>query len=93
MKKYAFPLSLGLVFLFQTMNSCNSPTNYAGNEEVEKKIKQVEENLVGPVQTQDQVKWTLKERMKLYKIPGLSIAVVHHYKIEWAERVWLGGFG
>jgi CubicO group peptidase (beta-lactamase class C family) len=45
----------------------------------------VEGNLSGWVQTQDSVKWTLKERMAFYKIKGLSIAVVHNYRIDWAK--------
>jgi CubicO group peptidase (beta-lactamase class C family) len=52
---------------------------------VEKRIKAVESSLVGWVQTGDTVKWSLKERMKHYGIKGLSIAVIHHYKLEWAK--------
>ncbi|MGD0342899.1 MAG: serine hydrolase [Bacteroidales bacterium] len=53
--------------------------------EVEERIKQVENNLAGWVQTQDNSKWTLVERMALYNIKGISIAVVHNYEIEWAR--------
>ena len=49
------------------------------------KIKGVESNLVGWVQTGDTLRWTLAERMKHWKVKGLSIAVIHHYRVEWAK--------
>ncbi|MDR3714267.1 MAG: serine hydrolase [Puia sp.] len=52
---------------------------------VEKRIKAVENGLVGWVQTGDTLKWTLKERMRQRGIRGLSIAVIHNYKLEWAK--------
>jgi CubicO group peptidase (beta-lactamase class C family) len=58
-------------------------TEYSAD--VEAKIKQVENNLAGWVQTQDNSNWTLAERMKLYNIKGVSIAVIHNYHIEWAR--------
>lgn len=56
-----------------------------GTPEVENRIKQFENNLMSWVQTQDAVKWSLSERMSFYNIQGLSIAVIHDYKIEWAK--------
>jgi CubicO group peptidase (beta-lactamase class C family) len=56
--------------------------------DVEEKITRVQNNLAGWVQTQDKTNWTLAERMKVYNVQGVSIAVVHNYKIEWAR-----GFG
>jgi CubicO group peptidase (beta-lactamase class C family) len=53
--------------------------------DVEEKIKQVENNLAGWVQTGNNDRWNLAERMKKYGINGVSIAVVHNYKIEWAR--------
>ncbi len=53
--------------------------------DVEEKIKQVENNLAGWVQTGNNDRWNLTERMKKYGINGVSIAVVHNYKIEWAR--------
>jgi CubicO group peptidase (beta-lactamase class C family) len=46
----------------------------------------VENNLAGGVQIEDSVNtYNLLERMKYFKIRGLSIAVVHDYKIELAR--------
>ena len=55
-------------------------------DSVEKKIKQVENNISGWIQIEG-VKsvWTLPERMQYYHVNGLSIAVIHNYKLEWAK--------
>jgi CubicO group peptidase (beta-lactamase class C family) len=56
------------------------------SKDIEEKIKQVENNLSGWVHIQDSVnEWNLQQRMGVYKIRGLSIAVVHNYIIEWAR--------
>lgn len=52
---------------------------------VEGKIRLVENNLAGWVQTGSSDRWNLAERMKKYNINGVSIAVIHNYKIEWAR--------
>ncbi len=68
--------------------SCNVPAqeNPKYDKETEAKIKQVENNLRGWVHIEDSVNtWNLQQRMAHYKIPGLSIAVVHNGKIEWAR--------
>lgn len=54
-------------------------------KEVLDKIKQVESNLVPWAMAQDSQKFTLEERMVRYKIPGLSIAIIKDYKIEWVK--------
>ena len=53
--------------------------------EVEQRIKLVENTLSGWAKTSDNDTWTLSERMKKYNIPGISIAVIHNYHIEWAR--------
>lgn len=53
--------------------------------DIEKIITQVEQNLGGRIQVQGQARKTLKERMAFYHVNGLSIAVVHNYKLEWAR--------
>ena len=56
------------------------------SKDIEAKIKQVETNLSCWLQIQDSMnEWTLQERMAYYKLRGLSIAVIHNYKIEWAR--------
>lgn len=55
------------------------------SSDIEERIKQVENNLAGWVHTGTDDTWNLTERMKKYGIIGLSIAVIHNYKIEWAK--------
>ncbi len=66
--------------------SVHAQENPKYDKETEDKIKQVENNLSGWVQIEDSMNtWNLQQRMAHYKIPGLSIAVVHNGKIEWAR--------
>ncbi len=64
--------------LILQLSACNKP---AGTAE---KIQQVEKNLVANLQAEGEGPWTLKERMAFYHVKGLSIAVIHNYKIDWA---------
>jgi CubicO group peptidase (beta-lactamase class C family) len=57
--------------------------------DAESKIKQVEENLGGWVKIEGAPNWTIQQRMAHYKVKGLTIAVVHNYKIEWAKAYGL----
>src|SRR5687768_6654891 len=51
---------------------------------IEEKIKKVEDNLGEAIKTDDNP-LILQERMKQYGVPGLSIAVIKDYKIDWAR--------
>ena len=72
-----------LFLLIQDKSILAQSTNYTA--QVEDRIKKVENGLVGQVQTQDTIRWSLKERMAFYNVQGLSIAVINNYKIEWAK--------
>lgn len=76
-----FPaLSIALVFiLFINLCACSQSTD------VEKKIQLVEHNLAANIRMPGDTTWTLTERMAHYKVKGVSIAVIHNYKIEWAK--------
>jgi CubicO group peptidase (beta-lactamase class C family) len=52
-----------------------------------KHISKVENGLLLPVQIKGQPaeKMQLADRMEYYKVPGVSIAVIDDYKIEWAK--------
>jgi CubicO group peptidase (beta-lactamase class C family) len=82
---YNFPATKTILFLILFGTSSLSAQTKKYPADIEEKIKLVENNLAGWVQTGNGDTWTLEERMKKYNIKGLSIAVVHNYQIEWAR--------
>src|SRR5579864_6902890 len=60
--------------------SPDSPTT-----EILKKIYAVENNLAGTHDADKDSAWNILSRMKYYKIRGVSVAIIHNYKIEWAR--------
>ena len=53
------------------------------------RIKRVEQGLLPAVLIKGDPAWSLAERMKFYKVPGLSIAVIKDFKVEWARAYGL----
>jgi CubicO group peptidase (beta-lactamase class C family) len=45
----------------------------------------VENNLIAPLYLEGDSTWTIEARMKHYGVPGVSIAVINDYKIEWVK--------
>jgi len=78
MRSTTFSL-ISAVVLFTQLNACAQTVDTA------EKIKQVETNLVGIFQAEGDTPGTLKGRMAHYNIQGVSIAVIHNYKMEWAK--------
>jgi CubicO group peptidase (beta-lactamase class C family) len=74
-----------LLLLLSIISSSYSQEKYAAD--VEEKIRQVENNLAGWVKFENspELRSTLKARMEHYKVPGISIAVIRNYKVEWAR--------
>ena len=58
---------------------------FAQNKQVQGRIHQVENNLIPYVPVKGFKGWNIIDRMKYYKVPGLSIAVIKDHKIEWAK--------
>ena len=52
---------------------------------VDTQIKHVEAGLLPAVLIKDEPGWTIEERLKFYRIPGLSVAVIKDFKILWAR--------
>jgi CubicO group peptidase (beta-lactamase class C family) len=84
MKRFRF-LFCSTVILFLLITGCQSTGQTRYSPETLEKIKQVENNLGDWVKTQNDTAWNLTERMKHHNIVGVSIAVVHNYKIDWAK--------
>tara|TARA_R110002074_G_scaffold79064_11_gene178547 strand:- start:8243 stop:9700 length:1458 start_codon:yes stop_codon:yes gene_type:complete len=66
------------LFLILT-NFCLSAQN------LEERIKSVENSLRPLVLNQGVELWNLEGQMQKYNISGLSIAIIHNYEIEWAK--------
>ncbi len=49
------------------------------------KIKLVETSLIPIVYIEGDSTWTIEERMEHYGVPGVSIAVINNYQIEWVK--------
>jgi len=58
---------------------------YGQNGGVDVRIKRVEQGLLSSVLIKGEPAWTLEERMKHWKVPGLSVAVIKDFKVEWAR--------
>jgi hypothetical protein len=77
-------ISLWLVCSMIYLQAQNKDAGYSAA--VAAKIKAVENNLWGWVQIDDSnAVWNIMDRMKFYRVKGLTIAVIHNHKIEWAR--------
>jgi len=80
--KYFVIFSLFFMLTRQQIHaqSVDSPTTGILNN-----IRAVENNLSGINGAEKDSAWNILSRMSHYKIKGISIAIVHNYKIEWAK--------
>src|SRR5690349_8692500 len=58
---------------------------FAQSNDVHHRMSQVENNLIPYVPVKGFKGWNIIERMNYYKVPGLSIAVIKDYQIDWAK--------
>ncbi len=70
---------LTLTLIFPVLALGQKQTN------LDAEIKRVEQGLLPPVLIKGDPAWTIEERMKFYKAPGLSVAVIKDFKIHWAR--------
>ena len=61
------------------------PLSGLSQTDVDARIKRVEQGLLPAVLIKGDPAWSLEERMKQLKVPGLSVAVVKDFKVEWAR--------
>lgn len=76
---------LCFLLLLNVISSSYAQEKYAAD--VEEKIRQVENNLTGWVKFENgpNIGTNLKDRMQYNNVPGISIAVIRNYKVEWAR--------
>src|SRR6187399_2304929 len=72
-----------LVCIELGVGSLSAQTRYS--KEVEAQIKLVENNLAGDIRIEGKEGSNILERMAELKVKGLSVAVVHNYRIVWAK--------
>src|SRR5690349_10138015 len=72
-----------LFALFLFVSPATSQTTYSS--ETLQKIKEVETNITGNLILNNDRPSTIEERMVKHNVKGLSIAVIHDYKIAWAK--------
>lgn len=65
-----------IVYLFPAVGFAQTPAT---------RIKRVEHGLLPAVLIKGDPAWSLAERMKFYKVPGLSVAVIENFKVVWAR--------
>ncbi len=56
-----------------------------GQSPIQPRITQIEKGLLSAVLVKGAPAWTIQERMKFYKVPGVSIAVIKDFKVDWAK--------
>jgi CubicO group peptidase (beta-lactamase class C family) len=64
-----------------------APAQQKRPADVADRIARVEKGLMRPsyIAGQPQERYTIEERLKTYRTPGVSVAVMHNGKIEWAK--------
>ncbi len=69
-----------IAMLILSANQTFSQSNQLADQ-----IIQVENNLIPFVPVKGFKGWNILDRMKYYKVPGVSVAVIRNYKVAWAK--------
>ncbi|HEX8290083.1 MAG TPA: serine hydrolase [Pyrinomonadaceae bacterium] len=81
------------VFIFQPIIAfpahaqMTSTDNSKKSNDLVERMRRVENGLIPPFRIKGEKveKWNIAERMKHYKVPGLSVAVINNGVVEWAK--------
>lgn len=78
---------LTLVTSLLAAHGCRKPPGQTEPDPAADRIARVEQGLIEPVIIKGRPvgKHTLVERMRHYNVPGVSIAVINGYEVEWAK--------
>src|SRR5215212_252783 len=77
LQRFLLPLSLATSLLVPFARP-------AAQEGAAARRARVERGLLPPVLIKGVPGWSLEERMRHYKVPGVSVAVIKDFKVEWA---------
>ena len=64
-------------------------TALVAQSDLELRMQRVENGLLPQVLVKGEPAWTLAERMQHYKVPGVSLAIIHDFKIVWSKAYGL----
>ncbi len=62
---------------------------FTQDNSLQQRIKGVENNLIPYVPVKGFAGWNINDRMKYYQVPGLSIAVIKDFRIDWIKAYGL----
>jgi CubicO group peptidase (beta-lactamase class C family) len=71
-------ISFLIVMLF-AFTACRGPADHSV------RIERVEKGLLPPIPVEGLPTWALSERMNHYNVPGVGIAVISNFNVEWAK--------
>ncbi len=76
----------GWIFLAFVANATPPEDSAVVKNDVQQRIKWIENNLSSPLERKHGAKsHTIKEELKRYSVPGVSVAVINDGKIDWAK--------
>ncbi len=82
-KTILYLLLIAPMTLAAAVSFANAATSI--DKRTEARIKRIENGLVPPLVTQATTQMRIEDRMKHFKVPGVSIAVIENGKIAWAR--------
>lgn len=78
-------LPIVLIFGIQLNLNAQVSNVVVSDSTEQQRIKKVENSLSPHVLGKDRSRWNIEEQMKKYNVPGLSVAVINGFKIDWAK--------
>jgi len=75
-----------IIYLFPIVSFGQAPST------LDAEIKRVEQGLLPSVLIKGEPAWSIEERLKFYKCPGLSVAVIKDFKVLWARAYGVKDF-
>ena len=85
MRRYLLPFLLLFALCYYPIAASAQSAAPPLPRRVADRIQLVENSLLPYVPVEGLPGWNLRERMRYHRVPGLSIAVIHNYRVEWAK--------